>query len=178
VSEDRAGVGAEGGGWTAGGRPAGSGKDWSESDEAARQERACSGWGRGGVGGPLGRPRYSPTNSRSLRASLLRSPPLAWARLLQRPCTRCMRRLTSDYGWADPIYSLFPKINAILRLGTQTNTWCEIIKILLDFYKKDLPNVLFFCKKSSETLVFCSSWVKVAFQVLMKSKNKKTASSA
>jgi hypothetical protein len=86
------------------GRPAGSGKAWSESDEAARQERACSGWGRGGVGGPLGRPRYSPTNSRSLRASLLRSPPVAWARLLQRPCTRCMRRLTSDYGWADPIY--------------------------------------------------------------------------
>ena len=88
-----------------GGRPAG-----RQRQGLVQVRRSGTGWGRGGVGGPLGRPRYSPTNSRSLRASLLRSPPLAWARLLQRPCTRCMRRLTSDYGWADPIYSLRLKI--------------------------------------------------------------------
>ena len=64
MSEDRAGVGAEGGGWTAGGRTAGSGKDWSESDEAARQERACSGVGSrrrwGAVGPPALLPNQQP----------------------------------------------------------------------------------------------------------------------
>ena len=35
-----------------------------------------------------------------------------------------------------------PKINAILRLDTQTNAWCEITKISIVFYEMDLDNVL------------------------------------
>ena len=40
-------------------------------------------------------------------------------------------------------YVLFRlKIIVILRLDMQTNAWCEITKIPLVFYEKDLDNIL------------------------------------
>ena len=60
------------------------------------------------------------------------------------------------------IYYLRSKINAILRLDTRTNMWCEIIKIPLIFVEKDPDTILFFYEKIPDTLVFYDSLVKVA----------------
>jgi hypothetical protein len=62
-------------------------------------------------------------------------------------------------------YSLGPKIDAIVELGTQINVECKMTKLPFVFYEKNLDVNLFLCENLLEWLVFCDWLVKVAFFV-------------
>ena len=71
------------------------------------------------------------------------------------------------------VYSLRPIIFVHLRLDTQTNIWCQIIKIPFVFCEKNPDTILslvrrmwilfcLFCEKTQDILVFYGNKVKVA----------------
>jgi hypothetical protein len=55
------------------------------------------------------------------------------------------------------LYSLRPKINAILGLSTQTNARCEMTKLPLVLYEKDLAIGLSFMLEASR--ISCLLWL-------------------